>query len=395
MMGYVRRVDRAEAPTPKGHYIEFLGRLKRDPFAALTELGTSPPFWLDDPDDVDGYWVVTRFDDVRDVLQDTATFSSLDAQIPFVQMEQPLLPTESDPPLTQKLRAIIMPYLTVARIKEKQERIREVCRQTIESFRADGHCDVVRQYAEVFPITVFLEFYGLDPAYREDFARLAFVVMHDAHERANAWSRICDITREELQRKRGQAGTDLLTVIANGMMDGEPVDLEVANSLAAQVFVGGLDTLASNITWGLWFLATHPEHRRQLVANPALISGAVEEFLRIFAVANPMRRVTRDIEFGGANMRAGDRVLCSTAAANRDVTRFGADVDFARTENPHITFSTGPHRCLGSHLVRLELAASLDIWHELIPEYTLAPDARLTFQGPVFAMDSLPLLWNV
>jgi cytochrome P450 len=393
-MGYVRRQERAEEPGPKGCYISFLGHLKQDPFAALHELGNHPPFWLDDAADVDGYWVVTRFEDVREVLQDAQTFSNLDAQIPFIQMEEPLLPTESDPPFTQKLRAIIMPSLTAARIKDKEARVRQVCRETIERFRTNHHCDAVRQYAEVFPITIFLEFYGLDPAYRKEFARLAFVVMHDAHERATAWGKILEIAQAELLRKRGSDGTDLLSVIANGKIDGQPIDLKTATSVAAQVFVGGLDTLASNITWGLWFLATHPAHRSQLVDDPGLIPGAVEEFLRNFAVANPMRRLTRDVAFHGANMRAGDRVLCSTAAANRDVSRFGDAVDFARTENPHLTFSTGPHRCVGSHLVRLELAVSLEIWHELIPDYRLAPDAELSYQGPVFAMDRLPLVWD-
>ena len=395
MMAYVRRTERSDEPGPKGRYIEFLGRLDRDPFAALSEMGAREPFWHDDPDDVDGYWIVTRFEDVRDVLQDSETFSSLDAQIPFVQMAQPLLPTESDPPFTQKLRTVVMPYLTPARIKEKDARIRQVCRETIQSFRGAGRCDAVAQYAAVFPITVFLEFYGLDPAYREEFAHLAFVVMHDAEERGSAWTKICDITRDELVRKRGGEGSDLLSVIANGNIDGRPIEMATAISLASQVFVGGLDTLASNITWGLWFLAAHPEHRRQIVENPGLIPGAVEEFLRIFAVANPMRRVARDVEFRGANMRAGDRVLCSAAAANRDLTRFGAHVDFTRKENPHLTFATGPHRCLGSHLVRHELAVSLEIWHQLIPDYRISPGAQLAYQGPVFAIDSLPLEWDV
>jgi cytochrome P450 len=394
-MTYQKRIERGDDPLPKGRYIEFLGALSEDPFAALQKLGHHPPFWVDDPNDVDGYWVATRFEDVHHILQNAETFSSLDAQIPFVQMADPLLPTESDPPHTQKLRNVIAPYMTPKRINSLEPRMKAVCREIIEGFRSKGRCDVAEQFARVYPITIFIEFFGLPAERKEEFRQQATVFLHHAERRAGAWSRIRAIVQETLVARRENPQDDLLSAIGNGHVDGEQVDLLTAVNLASTVFLGGLDTLPSNIAWSFHFLATHPEYRRQLIEHPELIvPGAVEEFLRLYSVANPLRRVTRNVEFSGANFVAGDRILCSIASADRDVAVFGETVNFKRTTNRHLTFAVGPHRCLGSHLARHELGVALKIWHELIPDYRLAPGAQLRFLGPIFALDNLPLEWD-
>jgi cytochrome P450 len=394
-MTYQKRVERGDAPLPKGEYIGFLGALSEDPFAALDALGQHPIFWADDPNDVDGYWIATKFEDVRDIMQDSEAFSSIDSQIPFVQMPDPLLPTETDPPYTQKLRALLMPHMTAKKVNALEPRMHEVCRGIIESFRADGHCDVVEQFSRVYPITVFTQWFGLPSGQQEEFRRQASIFLHYADQRADAWAAILGIVKEQLIEKRSNPKDDLLSAIATGTIDGELVDIKTAVQLGGAVFVGGLDTLPSNISWALRFLAGHPEHRRQIIETPGVIPNAVEEFLRLYSVANPMRRVTRDMEYRGANMVAGDRILCSIAAANRDVETFGDEVVFDRRVNPHITFATGPHRCLGSHLSRHELGIALKIWHELIPNYRVAPNARISYSGPIFAMENLPLEWDV
>lgn len=394
-MKYVKRSDRAEAPHPKGQYIEFLGHVSRDPFAALDELGNHPPFWQEDPNDVDGYWIATRYEDVRDILQDAETFSSVDAQIPFVQMAEPLLPTETDPPYTQRLRSTLMPALTAKRIKDLTGRMHEVSIELIEGFRKDGGCDFVRQFSQEYPITVFIEFFGMGTEQRQEFRHQAQTFQNFADKRAEAWENVRRITESQLRLKREEPADDLLSAIATAKLDDEFLPMNVAVSLASAVFVGGLDTVASNLSWDLRFLAMNPDYRQQIVDNPAIIPNAVEEFLRLYSVANPMRRVTKDIDFRGANMRAGDRIQLSSAGANRDVSVFGDKVDFNRQVNPHLAFATGPHRCLGSHLARHEIAIALENWHRLIPEYRVKPGAEFAYHGPIFAMESLPLEWDV
>lgn len=395
-MTYCKRVDRgADVPFPKGRYIDWLGSLSEDPFRALDMLGSQPLFWVDDANDVDGYWVATRFEDVRDILQDADAFSSVDSHVPLVELAQPLLPTESDPPYTQHLRSVIMPHMTAKRVAALEARMHVICREVIQSFLADGHCDLTEQFSRVYPIKVFTEWFGLPPEQTEIFRQHANTFLHESATRDISWAKIQEIVEEQLILKKQNPQDDLLSAIATGTMQGKPIDLQIAVNLASAVFVGGLDTLPSNISWALRFLAEHPDYRRQIIERPELIPGAVEEFLRLYSVANPMRRATRDMEFRGANLSAGDRILCSIAAANRDVSVFGDKVSFERQVNPHITFATGPHRCLGSHLARHELGITLKIWHELIPDYRIAPGGKVSFSGPVFAIESLPIEWDV
>jgi cytochrome P450 len=310
-------------------------------------------------------------------------------------MAEPLLPTETDPPVTQKLRSLLMPHMTAKKVGALEPRMRQLCREIIESFRGDGRCDAVEQFSRVYPITVFIEFFGLPAEKKEEFRRQANIFLHYADQRADAWMKIRSIVEEQIIAKRASPAEDLLSAIANGRLDGEQIDIKTAVNVASTVFVGGLDTLPSNISWSLRFLANNPRYRREIIDNPGVIPGAVEEFLRLYSVANPMRRIMRDVVVNGANMLKGDRVLCSIAAANRDPSVFGDKAVFDRKSNPHLAFATGPHRCLGSHLTRHELAVALEIWHELIPDYHVSSGAQISYQGPIFAMESLPLEWSV
>lgn len=394
-MTYQKRIERAEPPAPVGEFMTWRGDFAHDPFATISEIGCQPPYWVEDADDVDGYWVISRYEDVRDALQDTATFSSTNFFIPHMEIKQPLLPGESDPPYTQKLRSVVMPLLTIKQVQSWQARMQEVCDELIGSFASAGRCEVVEQFARVYPITIFLEIYGLPVARREEFREHATTFLHGSLERPAAWDAILQIVEAEIIAKRENPTGDLLSAIASAQIDGAPIALTTAVSLAATVFLGGLDTLPSNIVWGLRFLAQNQDYRRQLVESPELIPGAVEEFFRLYSVANSQRRVARDIDFRGANMRAGDRVYVSIASANRDTSVFGDTVDFTRKVNPHLAFATGPHRCLGSHLARHELKTFLETWHRMIPEYSIEEGAQFRYSGSVFALGSLPLVWDV
>jgi cytochrome P450 len=394
-MTYQKRITRGDAPSPVGSFMIWRGHFEHDPFATIDALGTSPPYWVEDPNDVDGYWIISRYEDVREALQDAETFSSIDFYIPYMKIQQPLLPAESDPPYTQKLRTVVMPLMTINRVQRWQARMEEVCTQLISGFAPTGRCEVVEQFARVYPITIFLEIYGLPVARREEFRQHATTFLHGSDERPAAWSAILGIVEAEIISKRANPTDDLLSAIAGAQIDGKPIELHTAVSLAATVFLGGLDTLPSNIAWGLRFLAENPEYRRQLVEQPELIPGAVEEFFRLYSVANSQRRVTRNIEFKGANMAAGDRVYVSIASANRDRSVFGDKVDFTRKVNPHLAFATGPHRCLGSHLARHELKTFLETWHKLIPEYRVEEGTTFGYTGGVFALGSLPVVWDV
>ena len=365
-----------------------------DPFVYHAEFLDSPPLWTNSDG---GAWMITRFDDARRVLQDPVTFSSVNQTPVGYEMEQPLLPSFADPPELQKYRSLLLPSLTPAKVAPLEQNMRVVCKDLIDSFVDKGRCDAVADFARKYPIAIFIALFGLPPGRSEEFRQHAHAYLHSGPaDREAPWTSIRGIVQEQIELKRVNPEEDLLSAIATGTIDGELADLDVAVNLASTVFLGGLDTLPSNIGWSLRHLAHHPDLRQRIVADPTVIRPAVEEFLRRFSVANPMRRVTKDVEVGGSQIQKGDRVLVLISDANRDAAEFAdpMTVDFDRATNRHMAFGVGPHRCLGSHLARHELEVGLELWHEAIPNYRVVESERILFHRGVLAMENLPLEWD-
>lgn len=379
---------------PVGSFPQFFGALPADPFETLASVGHKPPFWVESPSDVDGFWVVTRYEDALAILMDSESFSSLQANIPYMQLANPLVPTETDPPETQKYRNILLSSLTAKRVAALESLMKETASTTIAGFFGRGSCELISEFARVYPINVFLKFFGLPQEHAEEFRVHANTFMHSIEGREAAWLSIQTIVEEQLRLKRENPKDDLLSAIARGVIDGKPIDMQMAVNVASTVFLGGLDTLPSNIGWMLRYLATHPDARKQLIGNPGLIPNAVEEFLRYFAVANPVRRAKRDLTLGGASISADDRIYVSVSCANRDPVEFGEGVRFDREINRHLTFANGAHRCLGSHLARHELGIAISEFLKAIPEFHLKSEHEITYYGPIFAMNSLWLEWE-
>ncbi len=316
-----------------------------------------------------------------------------------MEVDEPLLPSFVDPPYQQKVRSIVLPLMTPAKIDPLEPQMHRVCADLIGHFKDRGHCDIVQEFARQYPIRIFSELFGLPREHQEEFRRLAETFLHDQANQSSAWNSIREIVREQLAKKRVHPQDDLLSGIVNGKIDGVPVDEKVAVNLASTVFLGGLDTLPSNIGWTFRHLASRPDLRRRIIEDPSIVPQAVEEFLRIYTVtARSGRRATRDIDFHGIPIRAGDHVVPLLSLANTDSAEFDDPLspNFDRKVNRHIAFAAGAHRCLGSHLARHELQVALIEWHNAIPDYRVDPNAELLYHaGSVFAIDNLPLVWDV
>jgi cytochrome P450 len=142
----------------------------------------------------------------------------------------------------------------------------------------------------------------------------------------------------------------------------------------ALLLIAGIDTTWSAIGSSLWHLASHPADRQRLQAEPGLLPVAMEEFLRAYAPVTMARLVKEDMNWHGVDMKADDWILLSFPAANRDPAQFdrAGEVVIDRQVNRHAAFGLGIHRCLGSHLARMELRVALDVWLSRIGEFTLA-----------------------
>jgi cytochrome P450 len=340
--------------------------------------------------------VVTRYAQCREIQQDPRTFTHTEPQLVH---DEPLMPSFFDPPEQTKQRSVILPLMTAAKIDPLEPRMRQVCRDLVASFKDKGHCDVVAEFARRYPISIFGDLYGLPEERREEFRNLAEVCLHRVEDRLSAWANIRQIMRDELENRLEHPRDDMLNGIAHGQIDGKPIAMDVAVNLASTVFLGGLDTLPSNIGWTLRYLSEHPEQRRQISQHPETIPTAVEEFFRVFpsVAKNAPVRATRDVEFHGVHINKGELVYTMICLANQDSAVFDdpLTLDFTRTSNKHMAFSAGSHRCLGSHLARHELGVARQEWHAAIPEYRVADYSQITYTGGVLAMTYLPLEWDI
>jgi cytochrome P450 len=372
--------------------------LDRDPFVVFDQFRESPPFWCPD---LGGFWVVTRYPEVREVLQDASRFSSVNGSVPPMppSMATSILPSVVDPPYVQRLRSIVLPYLTAQKVDALEPHMRSVSSELIAAVQSRGHCEVVTEIARQYPIRVFMDLYGMPFERKEELRLHAETYLHDFEHREVGWSSIQRVMREEIRSRLESPREDMLSGIAHAEVDGQAIDMDVAVNLAANVLVGGLDTLPSVIGWTLRHLAEHPELRRRIIDEPSVVPTAVEEFFRIYSVVSKeSRRVARDIEFAGVKMRAGEHVMAMTSLANRDSREFDdpLNVNFDRKINRQLAFAAGPHRCLGSHLARHELEVLLHEWHAKIPDYRVPADATITYiGGGVLAMEQLPLEWDI
>jgi len=166
---------------------------------------------------------------------------------------------------------------------------------------------------------------------------------------------------ELIGERRAEPRDALVSVALSWRIDGEPIPDRDLVAFCLTVLLGGLETVAAQLSYAVFHLAGHPDDRRDLLADPSLVPGAIEEFLRYYAPVAPGRKVTRDTELGGCPMKAGQMLYLPLAAANRDPAVFPAAdrVDIRRQPNPHIAFGAGVHHCVGSHLARLEIEVAL------------------------------------
>ena len=202
---------------------------------------------------------------------------------------------------------------------------------------------------------------------------------------------------EEIARRKAAPTDDLISYLAHAKVDGQPLKPEHIIGSLRLMLVAGIDTTWSAIGACFWHLARHPEDRRRLAAEPALLTVAVEEFLRAYAPVTMAREVVKDTEINGCRFKAGEMVMLSFPAANRDPAMFPAAdrVIIDRERNRHAAFGLGIHRCVGSNLARMEITVALEEWLRRLPEFRLDPDARVTWsEGTVRGPRRLPILFG-
>ncbi|WP_345418949.1 cytochrome P450 [Pseudonocardia xishanensis] len=357
-----------------------------------------------------GFWVFTSYDGVREMYQRTDLFSTESVTAWNPEPHFSWLPLGVDPPEHASFRRLMNPWFSPAAVRRNADEQRRICRRYIEELVPSGRCDAVAEFAIRYPTEVFLGLMNL-PA--EDTEMLVQVVEDfflgysgAAPELAgSAYARIKEYFGTSLAERRARPRDpefDILTYLVQATVapNGEPARPLTEDELLDLCFmlvVAGLDTTRAQIGWMLYHFATHPEDRRRVLDDPALVVTAVEEVLRYYTIIyGDGRKVTRDEEYQGCPLKKGDMVYGMTSAANRDRRYTDPDLFVLdRKPTPNLAFAAGPHRCLGAHLARSELQVALEEWLRAIPDFHVDTDEPLVERGAQLSLTSLPLAWPV
>ena len=378
--------------------------LNADPHRRLLELnGEAPPiFWTPRHG---GMWVLRSHNAVYKASRDVEMFSSefvpqekikaMMAAMPpgSPHIPQPL-PINIDPPMHGIYRAPLQKVFSPKAVLALKDSIRDLAAKLIDEVRDQGGCEFMKAIAEPLPVQVFLKMLGL-PLDRLPQYRAA-----TESEPAKVMQRLLTITalmRDIVLDRKENPRDDILSMLWQVEIEGKPTTLEDIENYAVLLFIAGLDTVVNGMGHGIRHLASDPELQRQLRAEPRLIAEAGEELLRRYTFTVPVRLVGKDGDFEGVTMKRGERALVFLPAADLDAAEFpNPEVyDLNRENNVHIAFGVGPHRCLGSHLARVELQVLYEEMLARLPEFRIDPANPPTFHGGnVIGVDRLQLLWN-
>ncbi len=353
--------------------------------------------------------VVCRRAEIDEMFRRTEHFTSNMSAVDL-QNRRPLIPLQIDPPEHKKYRKILDPLFAPKRMALLDEPVTALVHELMDAFGDRREIDFAAEFSVPFPSRVFLTLLGLPVddlptflAMKDGIVRPEHVVGTDfgseaavAHQKATADS-IYDYFDAVLDEREATAtdADDLLAAFLRSEVDGHTLTRDEILDICFLFLIAGLDTVTATLDCMFAFLATHPDHRRQIVEDPSVIPSAIEELLRwetpVMGVA---RAATTDTELGGCPIHEGQMVAVMLGAANTDDEEFGDgdEVRFDREVNRHLAFGGGVHRCVGSHLARQELRVALREWHLRYPDYSVLEGHELQYTPAIRSIEHFPMV---
>ena len=353
--------------------------------------------------------ILTRRADIDEALRHPEIFSSnMDAV--DLQNVRPLIPLQIDPPDHRKFRKILDPLFAPRQVAHLEAPVAELVNDLMDGFAGRGEVDFSQEFSVLFPSQVFLTLLGLPLEDLEHFIKLKDGIIRPqvttggtlGEAPARAYQAECaqgiyDYFNRVLDEREIEGRDDLLTRFLHTEVDGVRLTRNDILEICFLFLIAGLDTVSATLDCMFAYLAQNPAHRQQLIDDPAIIPHAVEEMLRWETpVMGVVRVALADTEVGGCPVKRDDKVVALLGSANTDEAEFTAadEVRFDRDDNRHIAFGGGIHRCLGSHLARLELRVALREWHKRIPEYAIAEGVTLEYTGGVRSIEHFPMTFT-
>jgi hypothetical protein len=351
-----------------------------------------------------GAWLPVRYEDVAAIAYDTERFSSRAIIMSNFRPPRELAPVggsppiTSDPPFHHDARRLLLPAFTKNAVSKQEPATRAYCHSLIDGFGGQDVVDAAADYAQHIPIRVIADMLGFPPEHGPQFREFVEDLLEGINlppdDRIARVSRLFDYLLVQVHEHLDHPRDDLTTYLINAELYGRRLDPQHVVGTMALLLIAGIDTTWSAIGASLWHLARTPGDLAHLVAEPGLLPVALEEFLRAYAPVTMARLVRQDVHWHGVAMKADDWILLSFPAANRDPAQFdrAGEVVIDREVNRHAAFGLGIHRCVGSHLARMELRVALEAWLERIPSFNLDdPSAVRWSAGQIRGPRTLPL----
>jgi cytochrome P450 len=373
-----------------------------DPFPIWEELRAASP--VVHTERFLGCYMPTTYEAVRAIANDTEHFSSRRIIVRDVRPElttrNAAPPITSDPPVHKPAKQLLLPPFTPDAMKKLEPRVRAICNELIDGFIADGQVDAAAHYTKHIPVRAIAHMLGIPEGDSDLFINWIHMILElgikDEGILMQAVQEMSGYFRTHIEERRSKPTNDLISYLMNARdKEGQPLEESHVLGSLRLLLIAGIDTTWSAIGSSLWHLARTPADRERLVAEPELIPVAVEELLRAYSPVTMAREVVKETTISGCPVKAGNMVLLSFPAANRDPDMFpDADkVVIDRRENRHAAFGLGIHRCVGSNLARMEMQVALEEWLKRVPDFRLDPAGTVTWsQGTVRGPRQLPFL---
>ncbi|MFD9518101.1 cytochrome P450 [Streptomyces sp. NPDC059979] len=357
-------------------------------------------------------WIVTRHEDGLEALSDPrlssdvrdASDTRLLAQLPDTERESMLSNMlRSDPPDHTRLRRLVSKAFTARRVAEMRPRIQSLTDQLLDEIVPAGRADLVADFALPLPVTVISELLGVPVDDRHDFQRWTDRMIMRGAEPPDpavvneAWQHMRAYVTELIRAKRAHPGDDLLSGLITARDEEQRLTEDELIAMVFLLLAAGYITTVNLIAGGIAMLLAHPGQLDLLRADPELLAGAIEEFLRYDGPVSPgiARFAREDVEIAGVAIPRGATVLIASAIADRDPARFPDPdrLDVTRQDNAHLAFGHGIHYCLGAPLARLEGHIAIGTALRRLPGLALAvpPDEIRWRPGGLRGPLSLPV----
>ena len=354
-----------------------------------------------------GFWVVSRYEDIRDLSRDPAHFCSGGGAL----VNDPIRSSETrtlarsilhmDPPQHGDFRKLVNRQFTPRALSGLEESFRKNASRLLDAVDAGGPIDFVAELAAPFPLIVIAELLGIDEADREDFRRWSDAAIESPdlppEETMTALGELSGFIVEHIRLKRERPGPDLVSLLVGSEVGGEPLSKDELFMFLLTLLVAGNETTRTLLSGSAIALAEHPDQRARLAGDPALLPRAVEECLRwVTPVHAFCRTATEDAVIAGTPVRAGDYLCMLYASANRDERVFGPNAavfDVRRETVPvHLAFGFGEHVCLGASLARIEARIFCEELLARFPSYEVAGPVERVLSTTVAGIRSLPVV---